>query len=427
MMAASSADYKDDGREEKKEPVTEEGSKPISTSDVSLHMAGTTSSKREDRRRAYCTLTVPIIILYAVVGLGGVGAFVYMFHLQNQVNDLMHSCAQLNEDGIQTPWQQNVSIQLINLASALSELQHDLDSTTRDFLATKSRLEVNISQLNARANSTDAQLRDLAFSRSEMQYNLTSTRQEFLASNSAIDSLTVRANSTELQLENLTATLGEAQKDFQQTISRLRAEVFSEVSTVESQLNTYANSTDAQLRDLNSTLSEMQHNLTSTRQELLASKSAIDSLTVRANNTELHLRNVTSTLGELHGDIDDNQHQLKNLSSLHEELEQKIHQITLNMLTFHKNVSLSQEIHAREISALQINLSSLNSQVSTIRNGVEQLQTRHNDQIQRLSNEQSRIDARLREIEAKVNSASTLSTASLYIVILTTFLCCLCN
>ena len=130
MMAASCADYKDDSREEKKEPVTEEGSKPISTSDVSLHMAGTTSSKKEHRRRAYCMLTVPIIILYAVVVVGEVGAIVYMFHLQNQINDLMHSRAQLNEDGIQTPWQLNVSIQLLNLASALSELQRDLDSTT---------------------------------------------------------------------------------------------------------------------------------------------------------------------------------------------------------------------------------------------------------------------------------------------------------
>ena len=50
MMAASCA--KDDRREEKKEPptVTEEGSKPISTSDLSLHMAGTMSSKEEHRR-----------------------------------------------------------------------------------------------------------------------------------------------------------------------------------------------------------------------------------------------------------------------------------------------------------------------------------------------------------------------------------------
>ena len=31
MMAASSADYKDNGREEKEEPVTEEGSKPKSS------------------------------------------------------------------------------------------------------------------------------------------------------------------------------------------------------------------------------------------------------------------------------------------------------------------------------------------------------------------------------------------------------------
>ena len=89
MMAASSADYKDDGRKEKKEPVTEEGSKPIRTSDLSLHMAGTTSSKGEHRRRAYCTLTVPIIILYAVVVVAvscGAGAFVHVSTNCNSVS-----------------------------------------------------------------------------------------------------------------------------------------------------------------------------------------------------------------------------------------------------------------------------------------------------------------------------------------------------
>ena len=119
--------------------------------------------------------------------------------------------------------------------------------------------------------------------------------------------------------------MGEARDDLQQSISLLRAEVFGKVSAIESQLDTYANSPDAQLRDLNSAQSEMRHNLTSTRQELLASKSAIDSITVRANSTELHLRNITSTLGELHGDIDDNQHQLNRLSSMYDEHERKIH------------------------------------------------------------------------------------------------------
>ena len=49
MMAASCA--KDDRREEKKEPptVTQEGREPVSTSDLSLHMAGTTNSKEEYR------------------------------------------------------------------------------------------------------------------------------------------------------------------------------------------------------------------------------------------------------------------------------------------------------------------------------------------------------------------------------------------
>ena len=78
----------------------------------------------------------------------------------------------------------STNVQLINLASAQTELQHDLDSTTREFLTTKSALEMNISQLNARANGTD------------------------------------------MHLENLTATLDEARDDLQQTISLLRAELF---------------------------------------------------------------------------------------------------------------------------------------------------------------------------------------------------------
>ena len=77
----------------------------------------------------------------------------------------------------------STNVQLINLAFALSELQHDLDSTTRDFLTTKSALEVNISQLNARANGTD------------------------------------------MHLENLTVTLAEARDDLRQAISLLRAEL----------------------------------------------------------------------------------------------------------------------------------------------------------------------------------------------------------
>ena len=693
--------------------MTEEESKPISTRDLSLHMAGTTSSKGEHRRRAFRMLLVPIIILSAVVVVVvpcGVGTIVHMYQqinsLQKQVIDSVHSCAQLNEDGTQASWQhlqQNVSmlydriheldsvhikisaiefnvsqlsanstnVQLINLAFALSELQHDLDSTTQDFLTTKSALEVNISQLNARANGTDmhlenltanldevrddlqqaisllraelfsrvstiesqldtyangtdeqlrdlnsaltemrynltstrqdllasksaidvlnaradstdmelenltatlgearddlqqaisllraelfsrvstiesqldtyangtdeqlrdlnsaltemrynltstrqdllasksaidvlnaranstdmelenltatlgearddlqqdisllraelfsrvstiesqldtyanrtdAQLRDFNSALTEMRYNLTSTRQDLLASKSAIDVLNARANSTDMELENLTATLGEAQDDLQQAISLLRVELFSRVSTIESQLDTYANGTDEQLRDLNSALTEMRYNLTSTRQDLLASKSAINVLNARANSTDMQLENLTATLGELHGDIDDNQHQLNHLSLMHDEHEQKIHQITQNMLRFHENVSLSQEIQVQEVSALQFNVSSLNSQISAIKHDVIQ----HDNLIQRFYNEQSRIDARVREIdarvmeidarvreieakvreiEAKVNSASTtspLSTASTSIVLLSTFFCIAC-
>ena len=159
----------------------------------------------------------------------------------------------------------------------------------------------------------------------------------------------------------------------------------------------------------------MRYNLASTRQELLASKSAIDILNAHANSTDMQLRNLTATLGELHGNIDDNQHQLNHLSLMHDEHEQKIHQITLNMLRFHENVSLSQEIQVQEVGALQFNVSSLNSQISAIKHDVIQ----HDNLIQRFYNEQSRIDARVREIEAKVNSAFTpLSTASPHIVLL---------
>ena len=111
MMAAS---HKEDGNEEKKEPpiVTEEGSKPLSNSDLSVHMVGTTSSKGEHKRRAFWMLLVPIIIISAVVVVVvpcGVGTIVHMSQqinsLQKQVNGLMHSCAQLSEDSIQLPWQ----------------------------------------------------------------------------------------------------------------------------------------------------------------------------------------------------------------------------------------------------------------------------------------------------------------------------------
>ena len=304
MMAASSADYKDNGREEKEE----EGSKPKSS-------------------RALWMLFVLIIVLFAVVVVVSCGVVGYLHmsqqidNLQKQVNnDSEHSCAQLKEDSIQIPWQhlqQNVSM--------LYDHIHELYNVYTKISA----IELNVSQVNA--NSTNLQLLNLAFALSELQHDLDSTTRNFMITKSALEvsisQLTVRANSTDIQLANLTATLGEAQNGLQQTIALLRAEAFGKVSTIESQLETYANRTDAQLRDLTSALSELRYNLTSTRQELSASKSAIDLLTIRANSTELHLRNITSTLGELHSDIDDNQHQLNRLSSMYEEHERMIHQM----------------------------------------------------------------------------------------------------
>ena len=166
MMAASCA--KDDRREEKKEPptVTEEGSKPVSTSDVSLHVTGTTSSKEEHRRRTFGILFVLIMILFAVVVVAvscGAGAFVHMSQqiatqsqqinsLQKQVNDSVHSSAQLNEDGLQIPWQ--------HLQQNVSMLYNHIDSVRDELYTTISAIELNISQLNT--NSTSVQLTNLA-------------------------------------------------------------------------------------------------------------------------------------------------------------------------------------------------------------------------------------------------------------------------
>ena len=92
-MAAS---HKEDGREEKKEPlnVPDEGTKPLSNSEKGKHS-----------QRAFCMLFVLNIILFTVAVLCGAGAFVYTYlqinSLQKQVNDSVHSCAQLNEDGTQ--------------------------------------------------------------------------------------------------------------------------------------------------------------------------------------------------------------------------------------------------------------------------------------------------------------------------------------
>ena len=158
-------------------------------------------------------------------------------NLQTQVNDSVHSCAQLNEDGTQASWQhlqQNVSM--------LYDRIHELDSVYTKISA----IEFNVSQLNA--NSTNIQLINLTFALSELQHDLDSTTRDFLTTKSALEvnisQLNARANSTNMQLENLTATLAEAHDGLQQTISLLRAELFSRVSTIESQLDTYANGTD---------------------------------------------------------------------------------------------------------------------------------------------------------------------------------------
>ena len=71
----------------------------------------------------------------------------------------------------------------------------------------------------------------------------------------------------------------------------LRTEISNNVSAIEFELATYANTTNSQLRDHTSALSEMQHNLSSTRQEILAIKSAIEVLDSQANSTKVHLRN----------------------------------------------------------------------------------------------------------------------------------------
>ena len=339
--------------------------------------------------------------------------------LHEQVNNLQRytesTCAlvknnsRLNEDDTQMSWQhlqQNVSMlydhihglhtklyakiagvelnisQLQNLASNLSELRLDLDSTTQDFLASKAAIEVDLSRLNAHANSTD------------------------------------------IHIEKLSTTLSEVQDGLQQSISHLRTEISNNVSAIEFELATYANTTNSQLRDHTSALSEMQHNLSSTRQEILAIKSAIEVLDTQANSTKLHLRNITSTLGELDNDIDDNRHQLFLIQEKHEG---DIHQITLNMSRLSENVSLSQQIQAQGIIALQFDISSINSQISTmkltstrIEDDIRQLGTRidgNADQLQRLSREQARINVRIRGLVAQVNSASAAFPLHLFVLL----------
>ena len=456
-MAASCADYKEDGREEKKEPlkVTGEGSKPISSNGIStdsVNMIKTTSSKC--RQRAFGILIILNIVLVfccVMAVLCGVVLFVHeseqinsrQKHVSEQVNnnastlEQMNSLQQvselheqvnnlrkyiestctlvkndsgLNEDDAQMSWQhlqQNVSM--------LYDHIHELHTK----LYTKiTGIELNISQLNTCANSTNTELRNLASTLSEVRLDLDSTTQDFLASKSAIEvdlsQLNARANNTDVHLENLSATLSEVHSGLQQSISHLGAEISNNISAIEFELATYANTTNSQLRDHTSTLSEMQHNLSSTRQELLASKFAIEVLNAHANSTKLHLRNITSTLGELHDDVDENRHRL---SMLQEEHERNIHQITVNMSKLSENVSLSQQIHAQEIIALQLNISSLNSQIfsmkltsTRIEDDIRQLGTRidrHADQLQRLSREQARINVRMRELAAQVNGAST--------------------
>ena len=450
-MAASCADYKENTGEEKKEPLNVTGER-ISNNGIStnsVNMIKTTSLKCRHRAISILiTLNIVLVLCCVLAVLCGVVFFVHkseqinrlqkhvaeqvnnsastMSRLQTQVSELHEqvnnlqrytesTCAlvknnsRLNEDDTQMSWQhlqQNVSMlydhihglqtklyakiagvelnisQLQNLASNLSELRLDLDSTTQDFLASKVAIEVDLSRLNAHANSTY------------------------------------------IHIEKLSTTLSEVQDGLQQSISHLRTEISNNVSAIEFELATYANTTNSQLRDHTSALSEMQHNLSSTRQEILAIKSAIEVLDTQANSTKLHLRNITSTLGELDNDIDDNRHQLFLIQEKHEG---DIHQITLNMSRLSENVSLSQQIQAQGIIALQFDISSINSQISTmkltstrIEDDIRQLGTRidgNADQLQRLSREQARINVRIRELVAQVNSASAAFPLHLFVLL----------
>lgn len=464
-MAANCADYKEDGREEKKEPlkVTGEGSKAISSNGIttdSVNVIKTTSSNcRQGAFGILIILNIVLVFCCVLAVLCGVVLFVHeseqnnslQKHVSEQVNNntstleqmnslqtqvsklheqvnnlpkyiestctLVKNDSGLNEDDAQMSWQhlqQNVSM--------LYDQIHELHTKLYAKIA---GIELNISQLNTCATSTNMHLRNLA---SEVRLDLNSTTQDFLASKSAIEvdlsQLKAHANSTDIHLENLSATLNEVHDGLQQSISHLRAEISNNISVIEFELATYANTTNSQLRDHTSALSEMQHNLSSTREELLASKFAIEVLNAHANSTKLHLRNITSTLGELHDDVDDNRHRL---SMIQEEHERNIHQITLNMSKLSENVSLSQQIHAQEIIALQFNVSSLNSQISSmkltstrIEDDVRQLGTRidgHADQLQTLSHDQARINVRMRELAAQVNSASTAFPLHLFVLL----------
>ena len=322
-------------------------------------------------------------------------------HLQNlsstlgEVHDLLHQnvsfvraelITKLSEIESQLNTHANrTDAQLRNLTSTQSEIQQDLISTRESFLASQSAIEVDISGLNAHANTTDvrlqnlsvnlvevrdvfdqnislvrrdfstnltaiesqldtrvdtthAHLQNLTFDQNELRLDLDNTREQLLASTLALEDdvsqLNAHANSTDIYLGNLGATLDEVRSILEQNISLVSDEFTTKISVIGFQLDTHVERTDVRLRNLSFTQNEIQCNLASTREDFLASKSAIEEdilqLDAHANNTYVHLQNLTSTLGEVH----DLLHQ--NVSFVRAELITKLRAIE-SQLNTHAN------------------------------------------------------------------------------------------
>ena len=377
--------------------------------------------------------------------------------LDNTREQLLASTLALEDDVSQLNAHANsTNIYLGNLGATLDEVRSILEqniSLVSDEFTTK--ISVIGFQLDTHAERTDVRLRNLRFTQNEIQRNLASTREDFLASKSAIEEdilqLDAHTNNTYVHLQNLTATLGEVHDLLHQNVSFVRAELITKLSAIESQLNTHANRTDVQLRNLTFTQNEIQGNLTTTREDLLSSKSSlavdISLLTTQANSTDIHIKDLTTTLGK----VRDALHQ--NLSHVRAELFVEISSIVLNIsqLNTHADTTdvqlrnftfvqsevqhdlvITRENFLASKLALEEDILQLNAWANDtelhLRNNtytlgelqymVEQIQILADKHSRRLNNSNVRIT----ELEFEVNSAFPVSPLYLFLVLGISFL-----
>ena len=198
------------------------------------------------------------------------------------------------------------------------------------------------------------------------------------------------------------------------------------------------NKVDGAVRNLTFTQNEIQGNLTSTREDLLSSKSSlavdISLLTTQANSTDIHIKDLTTTLGK----VRDALHQ--NLSHVRDELFVEISSIVFNIsqlnthadttdvqlrnFTFvqsevqHDLVTTREDFLASKL-ALEEHISQLNAwandtelhlrnntfTLGELQNIVEQIQILADKHSRRLNNSNVRIT----ELEFEVNSAFPVS------------------